>query len=109
MSPRLLDLFACEGGASVGYARAGFDVVAVDMDANRLRRNPHAAYVEDAFAVIDREWRRYDAIHASPPCQGYTRGNAGKVTDWPKVEVASEVVTAVVVVVFPVTIVLTVA
>lgn len=22
--------------------------------------------------------------HGSPPCQGYTRGNAGKVTDWPK-------------------------
>ena len=84
MKPRLLDLFACEGGASVGYARAGFEVIAVDMDANRLRRNPHAAYVEDAFAVIDREGRHYDAIHASPPCQGYTRGNAGKVTDWPK-------------------------
>lgn len=27
---------------------------------------------------------KYDAIHASPPCQGYTRGNAGKVTAWPK-------------------------
>jgi len=24
------------------------------------------------------------AGHGSPPCQGYTRGNAGKVTDWPK-------------------------
>lgn len=22
--------------------------------------------------------------HGSPPCQAYTRGNAGKVTDWPK-------------------------
>ena len=31
--PRLLDLFACEGGASVGYARAGFSVRAVKRGA----------------------------------------------------------------------------
>ena len=30
--PRLLDLFCCAGGAGVGYARAGFDVVGVDVD-----------------------------------------------------------------------------
>ena len=30
--PRLLDLFCCAGGASVGYHRAGFDVVGVDID-----------------------------------------------------------------------------
>lgn len=28
MRPRLLDLFCCEGGAGMGYHRAGFDVVA---------------------------------------------------------------------------------
>jgi DNA (cytosine-5)-methyltransferase 1 len=82
--PRLLDLFCCEGGASVGYARAGFDVHAVDLDANRLKRNPHAWLVGDAFDVIERHGHRFDAIHASPPCQGYTRGNAGRVTSWPK-------------------------
>lgn len=84
MKPRLLDLFACEGGASVGYAKAGFDVFAVDLDENRLKRNPHAAYVADAFTVIDRYAHEFDAIHASPPCQGYTRGNAGRETSWPK-------------------------
>ena len=81
--PKLLDLFACEGGASVGYERAGFDVYAVDLDANRLKRNPHAYDVADALVYIANA-HRYDAIHASPPCQGYTRGNAGKVTAWPK-------------------------
>ena len=29
---RLLDLFCCAGGASEGYARAGFEVVGVDKD-----------------------------------------------------------------------------
>ena len=85
--PRLLDLFACEGGASVGYERAGFDVYAVDLDANRLKRNPHAWVVMDAIeaaTLITPSSPAFDAIHASPPCQGYTRGNAGKVTDWPK-------------------------
>lgn len=85
--PKLLDLFACEGGASVGYERAGFDVYAVDLDENRLKRNPHAWVVMDAIeaaALITPSSPAFDAIHASPPCQGYTRGNAGKVTAWPK-------------------------
>ena len=31
MRPRLLDLFCGAGGAAVGYHRAGFDVVGVDI------------------------------------------------------------------------------
>ena len=30
--PRLLDLFCCAGGAGVGYAQAGFEVVGIDID-----------------------------------------------------------------------------
>lgn len=84
MKPTLLDLFACEGGAAVGYHRAGWDVVGVDLDANRLKRYPFEAHVADALAFIADHGAEFDAIHASPPCQGYTRGNAGKVTRWPK-------------------------
>ena len=83
--PRLLDLFACEGGASVGYARAGFIVFGVDLDENRLKRNPHAWLVADAIEVVKRYGHEFDAIHASPPCQWYTRGNAprrGQESKW---------------------------
>lgn len=82
--PRILDLFCCEGGAGAGYERAGFEVVGVDMDANRLRRYPFESHNRDALAFTLDYAREFDAIHASPPCQGYTRGNAGKVTSWPK-------------------------
>ena len=29
--PRLLDLFCCAGGLGLGYARAGFEIVGVDI------------------------------------------------------------------------------
>ena len=29
--PRLLDLFCCAGGAGMGYAQSGFEVVGVDL------------------------------------------------------------------------------
>jgi len=84
VKPRLLDLFCCEGGASVGYHRAGWDVFGVDMDASRAKRNPYPTHVGDALAYVEAHGHEYDAIHASPPCQGYTRGNAGRETSWPK-------------------------
>lgn len=31
MKPRLLDLFCGAGGAAMGYSRAGFEVVGVDI------------------------------------------------------------------------------
>ena len=77
--PLLLDLFCGEGGAAMGYYRAGFDVIGVDNAASRLKRYPFPTIEGDALAALS-DIARLDlgvtAIHASPPCTGYTRGTA---------------------------------
>ena len=72
MSPTysLLDLFSCAGGAGAGYAAAGFDVLGVDRE--RQPRYPHAFLQADVLGLDVRFLRYFDAIHASPPCQGYS-------------------------------------
>lgn len=68
--PRILDLFCCAGGAAMGYHQAGFDVIGVDVSPQP--RYPFGFIHMDALAVDQRFLRTFDAIHASPPCQGYT-------------------------------------
>jgi DNA (cytosine-5)-methyltransferase 1 len=71
--PKLLDLFCGAGGCSVGYHRAGFDVVGVDIDLQ-----PQYPLLDiqqaDAMAVlVDADFLSgFDVIHASPPCQLYS-------------------------------------
>lgn len=80
VKPRLLDLFCGAGGCSVGYHRAGFDVIGVDIE-------PHPSYPFE-FLQADAIWTLeallddgyldqygpgyFAAIHASPPCQAYS-------------------------------------
>jgi DNA (cytosine-5)-methyltransferase 1 len=72
--PRLLDLFCGAGGASAGYAAAGWDVTGVDLDPAALSRYPFRAVRADAMQAIAGgiELDAFDAIHASPPCQAYS-------------------------------------
>ena len=80
MKPRLLDLFCSAGGCSVGYSRAGFDVVGVDI--NPQPNYPFEFHRGDALRILEGmiggwQWtpfrlERYVAIHASPPCQAHS-------------------------------------
>jgi DNA (cytosine-5)-methyltransferase 1 len=78
----LLDLFCGAGGAAVGYHRAGFEVIGVDIKPQP--RYPFRFIRDDALGCLRDQpagalLRAFDAIHASPPCQLFSATTPGEV------------------------------
>lgn len=68
---RVLDLFCGAGMAADGYASAGWDVLGID-----IQPQPDYRYeFVQANALIFPLWfyEQFDLVHASPPCQLFTR------------------------------------
>jgi DNA (cytosine-5)-methyltransferase 1 len=68
---RCLDLFCGAGGAGMGYYRAGYEVVGVDIAPQK--HYPFTFYQADALEYVRKHGHEFDVIHASPPCQGYSK------------------------------------
>ena len=88
MKPKLLDLYCKAGGCSAGYAKAGFEVIGVDI--NPQPNYPYEFIQADALEILKNEKfiSQFDAIAASPPCQYHSKAkslstarNGGKYGD----------------------------
>jgi len=67
---RVLDLYCGAGGAGMGYHRAGFEVVGVDLAP--MPNYPFEFHQGDALEYVKAHGHDFDAIHASPPCQRHS-------------------------------------
>lgn len=87
--PIVIDLYCCQGGAGMGWHRAGFDVVGVDIVPQP--RYPFECIQQDALEFLNElladgvpwPFERIDGFHASPPCQGRSKTQKIQANDHP--------------------------
>lgn len=90
---KLLDLFCGAGGASAGYAMAGFEVTGIDV--KHGKRYPFTYIRGDVRDYLNVQFlAQFDVIAASPPCQTHSatkhlRNAQGKSTS--KIDMIPEV------------------
>lgn len=77
---KVLDLYCGAGGAGMGYHLAGAEVVGVDKFAQP--NYPFEFHQGDVFDLSILWMKRFDVIHASPPCQFASRSTAWKHGTW---------------------------
>lgn len=90
MKYNILDLFCGAGGLSLGFERAGFNVVkAIDIDQHAVNtynynRKEKVAEVK-SILDIDKEYINnlgpIDGIIGGPPCQGFSIANGQRIID----------------------------
>jgi DNA (cytosine-5)-methyltransferase 1 len=67
--PLLLDMYCGAGGAAMGYFLAGFDVIGID-----IKPQPEYPFKFIQANILQKQinWKKFDAVHASPPCQTHS-------------------------------------
>lgn len=76
---KILDLYCGAGGCSMGYSLAGFEVTGVDH--KKQKHYPFKFILSDALEYLKERGHEYDAIHASPPCQKFSKMRKGRWQD----------------------------
>lgn len=67
-------MFCGAGIAADGYIQAGFTTIGVDVDRNAEKYYPSEFHEGDAMDILNSDYpNQFDVIHASPPCQLFTR------------------------------------
>lgn len=82
---KLLDLFCGGGGCAVGYKRAanelGISIQISGIDIKPIKHYPFGFSQANAMHFLDTNWiisNGFTHIHASPPCQLFSRSTASK-------------------------------
>lgn len=68
---KVLDICCKAGGTSMGYYRAGFEVVGVDIEPQP--KFPFKFIQADGLKFLAEHAHEYDLISVSPPCQEYSK------------------------------------